>query len=147
MAGQGFDVRLTGGCACGALRFSYAGRLAGALGAVTLCQCSLCRRLHGVGAAVVPAEAAGFTWQQGREALREFESSPGKFRAFCGQCGAPLYSRRADRPAALRLRIGCFDTLPEALRIQAMIYTRGRPAWAALQPPPAELPEDESRPG
>lgn len=142
------DHSRTGGCACGAIGFSYAGLLGGALGAVTLCQCALCRRLHGIGAAVAPARAAGFVLLRGEAALREFESSPGKFRAFCGLCGTPLYSRRAAAPGALRLRIGCLDHVPESLRIEALIHTRDRPAWCELTPAPAHYPESEpGRPG
>jgi hypothetical protein len=114
---------------------------------ITLCQCSLCRRLHGFGAAVIPAQAAGFTLQQGKNSLREFESSPGKFRAFCTLCGTPLYSRRSVAPQALRLRIGCLDNLPDTIRIDALTHTKDRPEWCKLLPPPAIFPNTEpSRP-
>ena len=138
---------LTGGCACGAIAFSYSGLLAGPLGSITLCQCGMCRRLHGFGAAVIPAQASGFTLHQGKDAVREFESSPGKFRAFCALCATPLYSRRTVAPKALRLRIGCLDQLPDSLRIDALTHTKDRPEWCKLLPPPNIFPDTEpSRP-
>lgn len=39
----------------------------------------------------------------------EYESSPGKFRAFCSLCGSPIYSRRADLEGVYRIRAGLLD--------------------------------------
>ena len=44
-----------------------------------------------------PVPAAAVAWLR-RGTVQEFESSPGKWRAFCQNCGSPLYSRRAARP-------------------------------------------------
>ena len=123
--------RLTGGCHCGGVRFAYAGELGGAQGAVTLCWCADCRRAQGFAAAVAPAEATGFEVTQGADLICEYESSPGKRRAFCRACGSPLYSRRDDRPEGLRLRLGALDQAPEGLAIEAQIHTAARPAWTA----------------
>ena len=118
-----------GGCLCGAVRFTYAGPLGGELGAVTLCHCEQCRRAQGYGVAVAPASAAGFRVTKGRERIVEYESSPGKKRAFCGACGSPLYSRLDARPEALRLRLGALDSVPAGLVIEAHIFAEGGPAW------------------
>lgn len=45
----------------------------------------------------------------GAELIRECESSPGIFRAFCSRYGSPLYSRRESRPDVFRIRLGCLD--------------------------------------
>ena len=124
-------LSLTGGCLCGAVRYSYEGPLGGALGAITVCHCSQCRRAQGYASAVAPADAAGFSLTTGEAAMREFESSPGKLRVFCGVCGAPIYSRRVGLPGVLRLRIGSLDVAPPDLRVDAHIYTAGLPGWAA----------------
>ncbi|MDR3512853.1 MAG: GFA family protein [Caulobacteraceae bacterium] len=123
---------LTGGCLCGGVRYRYAGPLGGPLGAVTVCHCGQCRRAQGLAAAVAPARAAGFELTQGADLVREYESSPGKIRAFCGVCGSPLYSRRVADPAGLRLRLGSLDAAPEDLKVQAHIHVADLPAWAAL---------------
>lgn len=124
------QVELTGGCLCGAVRYRYAGLLGGTLGQVTVCHCGQCRRAQGYAAAVAPIRAAGFAVLAGQDRIRRFESSPGKHRAFCGTCGAPLFSQRAGEPV-LRLRLGSLDAAPDGLTIQAHIHTAGLPAWAA----------------
>jgi hypothetical protein len=134
---------LVGGCLCGGVRYRYAGPLGGALGTVTLCHCGQCRKAQGYAAAVAPALAADFQITTGANLVREYESSPGKLRAFCGVCGAPLYSRRAADPAALRLRLGSLDAAPADLRIEAHIHVRDLPAWAALDDEAPRYPDVE----
>jgi hypothetical protein len=135
-----------GGCLCGGVRFRYEGPLGGELGLVTLCHCRQCRTLQGFAAAAAPALAAGFTLVQGGELVREYESSPGKKRAFCGICGAPLYSRRDALPEALRLRLGALEgPRAEALTIEAHIYTEGAPAWSWPDDAPRFAGEEPSR--
>ncbi len=136
---------MLGGCLCGAVRYRYDGPLGGALGAVTVCHCEQCRRAQGYAAAVAPALAARFTLVAGADRVVEYESSPGKKRAFCGACGAPLYSRRDAAPDALRLRLGSLDAPPGDLRIQAHIHTRNLPAWAALDDAPRYPGEEPGR--
>ncbi len=125
-----YALEMPGGCLCGGVRFVYSGELGGSLGAVTVCYCGACRKAHGFAAAVAPAEAAGFKILGGADLIREFESSPGKKRAFCAACGSPFYSRRDDHPKVLRLRLGALDAAPEGLKVQAQIHTGDRPAWA-----------------
>jgi hypothetical protein len=127
---------LVGGCLCGAVRFAYAGPLGGELGAVTVCHCRQCRKAQGYAAAVAPGLACGFVVTDGAALIREFESSPGKRRAFCGVCGSPLYSRLESRPATLRLRLGAFDALPDDLVVQAHTHTADAPAWTQADDAP-----------
>jgi hypothetical protein len=122
-------VTRLGGCLCGGVRFSCTGPLGGSAGAVTICHCASCRRAQGYAAAVAPTTTAGFAITAGADLVREFESSPGKKRAFCGVCGSPLWSRRDDRPEALRLRLGSLDD-SAGIEIDAHIFTEGAPAWS-----------------
>ena len=120
---------MLGGCLCGAVRYDYEGALGGELGAVTLCHCTACRKAQGYAVAAAPALSAGFRLIAGAERVREYESSPGKKRGFCGVCGSPLYSRRDSAPATIRLRLGSLDDPPSELRIEAHIHMRDVPAW------------------
>ncbi len=120
---------LMGGCLCGAVRYQYAGELGGDLGAITKCHCVQCRKAQGAAASVAPASATALTFTSGRSLIREFESSSGKFRAFCERCGSPLYSRRAEKPDVLRLRLGAIDDAPTDLRVEAHIYFDERAPW------------------
>jgi len=96
----------TGGCLCGGVRFSVQGELQ----PIQLCHCAQCRKAQGAPfASNLPVNTDNFELHSGAELLRQFESSPGKERAFCGRCGSPIYSRRTARPGVLRIRAGLFE--------------------------------------
>lgn len=98
---------LRGSCLCGGVRYA----LTAPLTEIGLCHCQQCRKANGSAfAANAPVPAAAFRLLAGAELLQAYESSPGKQRAFCGHCGSPIYSRKADTPGVLRLRIGLLDT-------------------------------------
>nr|WP_301332484.1 GFA family protein [Parerythrobacter lacustris] len=78
-----------------------------------ICHCSQCRQSNGSAfnlALVLQSEQVDWLT---RDTLIEFESSPGKLRSFCRDCGSPVYSRREDLPATFRLRAGLFANLPK----------------------------------
>ena len=98
-----------GSCLCGGIRF----RLDGRLGPVAICHCIQCRKANGSAFACnASVRTRAFEIASGRELIREFESSPGKFRAFCSRCGSPVYSRVASDPERVRLRLGLLDDDP-----------------------------------
>ena len=130
------EPTLQGGCLCGAVRFAYKGPIGGSLGAVTLCHCSQCRRAQGFASAAAPVRAAGYSVTEGQAQGREYASSPGKVRAFCGRCGSPLYSRRDSQPQTLRVRLGSLDAAPEPVRVDAHIFTQDAPAWSWTEDAP-----------
>lgn len=116
---------LEGHCLCGSIHYQYTGEL----GPIALCHCSQCRRAQGTAFATnSPIQAAQFTLVSGQEALKEYESRPGKKRAFCSNCGSPIYSRLDARPELLRLRIGTV-TSPIAARPSHHIYAASRAEW------------------
>ena len=89
----------TGGCQCGAVRFS-----ARRLGRASICHCRMCQKAFGsfFGPLVT---AFGVTWTRGAPAW--FQSSNKVRRGFCAQCGTPLaYDFGAS---AIELAIGAFD--------------------------------------
>lgn len=42
-------------------------------------------------------------------AYKEFSSSPGRFRGFCGNCGSPLVWRSAEKPTEFDIFLGSID--------------------------------------
>jgi hypothetical protein len=97
---------MTGHCLCGSVSFEYDGPL----GPVALCHCSQCRRAHGSAfSASAPLQKGRFRWLAGEQSIREYESRPGKYRAFCANCGSQLYSRVDAIPGILRLRVGVIN--------------------------------------
>jgi hypothetical protein len=101
---------IRGSCLCGAVAFEV-DRLASPIGH---CHCRTCRKAHGAAfATTARVERSHFRWVRGAEALRAFESSPGKLRHFCGQCGTHLIAEWIDQPAVI-LRLGALDDDPGA---------------------------------
>lgn len=101
------EFMYTGSCLCGQVRY----RIDAEITEVACCHCRECRKVQGTAFATnAPVKAADFQLESGRDLIREYESSTGKFRAFCSSCGSPVYSRKTDLPEILRLRIGSLDT-------------------------------------
>lgn len=77
-------MRMTGGCLCGAVRYSV--RIADA--DAYLCHCRMCRRATGsVSIAFKNVAQADVTWESGPDWYR---SSPFAERPFCARCGTSL---------------------------------------------------------
>jgi hypothetical protein len=129
MAGE-----LTGRCFCRAIRY----RSGPPLYRPTLCHCESCRRIAG-------AHALGwFTVASGQLAYeagtpREFESSPGVWRAFCGRCGTPLTYRNAKRPGELDVTICSLDE-PGLMVPADHIWMQDAPGWDRPQDGLAQYP-------
>ena len=116
---------VTGQCLCGQVRFEIDGEL----GETRLCYCELCRRANGsTFSANISVAVENYRLLNGREHIREFESSPGVFHAFCSNCGSPVYARVANDPAHLRIRLGMLDR-EARVRVASHVWVRSKPAW------------------
>ena len=97
------EPTFTGGCQCGAVRFSAQG-----LGRSSICHCRMCQKATGsfFGAFVT---GRGVQWTRG--APKHFLSSNKVRRGFCGACGTPLtYEQLEDVPAGqVELAVGALD--------------------------------------
>jgi hypothetical protein len=85
------EKRYTGSCLCGAIRFSFVGRLDD----IYFCHCSQCRKnygLYGAFAGVI----RGALVTDSADALRPYKSSKNTTRTFCGVCGSPIAWDRTD---------------------------------------------------
>jgi hypothetical protein len=76
----------------------------------------------------MPVPASSFELTHGRELLKEFESSPGKIRYFCGRCGSPVYSRKDTLPDVVRLRAGLLDD-PLPVRPAFHFHVASKASW------------------
>ena len=106
----------TGSCLCGGIEY----RLDVEPQQIQICHCQQCRKAQGTPFATnAPVPSAAFHIVRGSELLSEFESSPGKWRAFCRRCGSPIYSRRDSMPEVVRVRAG---TINEPLRARPVAH-------------------------
>jgi hypothetical protein len=95
-----------GGCFCGAVRFTL--ELPSKWCAH--CHCSMCRRVHGAGYVTwVGLEQARFHLDQGEDALRWFESSPGARRGFCRHCGSSMLFQSERWAGEIHVALGCIE--------------------------------------
>lgn len=118
------DMAFKGSCLCGAVAYEVA-QLAGPIGH---CHCHTCRKAHAAAyASTAWVMRPDFRWTKGEDAVRAFESSPGKLRHFCPQCGTHLVAERADQPHVI-LRVGSLDDDPGA-RPAVHIWTAHDAAW------------------
>ena len=78
------------------------------------CHCTRCQKRTGT-AASANARVDGNTFQitQGQELVRIWRHPDGGFeKAFCGECGAHLFSRNPDDPSRMAIRMSAFDGDP-----------------------------------
>lgn len=118
---------IKGSCMCGKVRYKYEGNIV----EIAMCHCSQCREAQGGAFATnspIDARKLEFT---GREFIKEFESNEVKVRAFCKNCGSPLYSARKDLPDIKRLRIG---TIKSSFTCENKyhIFTASKASWYSI---------------
>ena len=97
---------LNGSCLCGSVQYEADCDA----GIIIHCHCQTCRKAHSAAfSSVMPIADKAFRWTHGEELLNSFESSPGKKRYFCTNCGSQLIAERKEANMVL-LRMGCIDT-------------------------------------
>jgi hypothetical protein len=120
---------MTATCLCGGVRIEISGKL----GPVVYCHCTRCQKASGTAfAANADVRAKYWSLVRGGEWIREFESSPGVRRAFCGRCGSPLYSLRSAAPDVFRIRIGILDDDP-GRRALAHFWVGSKASWHEIE--------------
>src|SRR5215210_2231673 len=119
------DAPLTGGCACGAVRFE----VTAPFDTAGYCHCKRCQRRSGTlwsFNAIVPAD--GFEIVAGRDHVRAWKPPDGLPKAFCEQCGGHLYSDGGD---SIGVRLGAVDGDPE-IRPKWRQWLESAPDWAPV---------------
>ncbi|MGQ7842877.1 GFA family protein [Granulosicoccus sp. 3-233] len=138
-----------GGCACGQIRFRIDAPLLG----VGICHCRDCQKSSG-GAPnyVALAPESGFHVLQGEPRIFSSKSDSGTDakRAFCPDCGTPLWSHPPDAPF-VPVKLGALDDSSD-LQPGVHIFVDSAPPWHLMHDglpqfpkmPPVAPPENES---
>lgn len=122
-------MTITGGCLCGAVRYTVAAEAI----AARVCWCRDCQYLAAGSATVnlvFPAAAITVTGP-----LRDYssiaDSGNRMHRQFCERCGTPVTSKSEARPHLAILRAGTLDD-PELANPSLTIWTDSAPSWACI---------------
>jgi len=122
----------TGGCQCGAVRYS----LATAPEESSICHCRMCQKASGQKASGQPFMALArvkredLTWTRGSPTI--FKSSNLAERGFCRDCGTPLTYRFLDSEE-LSVAVGSLDD-PRAAAPTVQYGVEGELPWCAALP-------------
>ena len=130
-----------GRCLCQAIRYEFSGEPT----LVVHCHCDSCRRQTGSAMAtfvIVPKAALRFTCGQ----PKEFASSAGVWRSFCGECGSALYYRTDKRPDVVDLYTGTVDDA-SALTTQGHVHAGATARCARGRAPSVVIPIAPAHPG
>lgn len=118
-----------GKCLCGKIQFS----VNGGFGEVRYCHCSQCRKVTGSAFsanAKIPIDR--FKVLTGRDYIKEFEHKPGIYRAFCSNCGSPIFSRLVSNPDSIRVRLGSFESVSDVV-ITGHVWVSSKANWYSIQ--------------
>lgn len=114
---------LTGGCACGRVRY----RIDAPLHAARCCHCSRCRKtFSGTGSAYAEVVPGSFAWESGADQLTSYESAPGWGLCFCRTCGSTLCGTHDG--AVHGVTLGSVDGDP-GVAITMHIFVGSRAPW------------------
>ena len=116
---------LTGGCACGAVRYALA---SGPFDA-GWCHCRICQLWSGAPAMAFASVPVGdFTITAGEDKVERFASSRFGRRRFCGACGTPLTMQVDHQPDTLDFALATLDD-PDVVAPEFHIFHASRIAW------------------
>jgi hypothetical protein len=121
----------TGGCACGAIRYEISGEPV----AMVDCQCRQCQRESGTGHASHLAFRAAEVKVEGKAATWDMIGDGGtkKRRAFCPNCGSPVYMTFPDMPDIFIVKPASLDD-PSRYKPQFVTWHAAANAWDHLDP-------------
>jgi hypothetical protein len=132
---------LSGGCACGAVRYEAAGDAI----ATFVCHCADCQRACGGGPTYGMLVAAeGFRLVKGTPRVYWLSGDSGKRvgRSFCGDCGSPVFTELEVAPQLREIPVGSLDERG-FFRPGLHMWVSSAPQWHHIDP---ALPRFEKHP-
>jgi hypothetical protein len=127
---------ILGGCACGAIRYSYEGAPVFALN----CHCRDCQRESGSAfESILIVRRAAFTLIRGTPKYFDLTADSGRTtrRNFCADCGSPLFGSGGD---FVNIRVGSLDD-PSTFRPTQDIYVSSAQPWDYMNPALPKVPK------
>lgn len=126
---------IRGACLCGGVRYE-----AREVALMNICHCSMCRKQTGTSFGVFArVRPEHFSYVAGKSLVRRYESSPGNFRGFCGQCGSAVPTVVEGRPAVV-IPAGTIEGDPRA-RPSFHMMVGSKASWVEVED---DLPQFEA---
>jgi len=129
---------ITGGCLCGAVRYTIDVPVT----ELRQCHCLDCQKASGsVGTIGAPIPSAAFRITQGTPKRYSVLADSGRtlHRYFCGDCGSPIYSQRANIPETVVMRAGTFDD-SAGMKVTFHVWTSRVRSWHHIDPAAKQHP-------
>jgi hypothetical protein len=119
------NKRLTGGCACGAVRYE----LRSEPWDTGWCHCRTCQLNSGSPAMVFASVAPhDLVWTNGGDKVKSFKSSSFGRREYCGECGTPFLMIVDHQPETVDFSVATLDE-PDAVAPGFHIFYASKIAW------------------
>lgn len=117
---------ITGGCACGAVRYTFSGKMMWP----GICHCRVCQKIGGAGGGAwfgVLRDSCEFS---GKIAFYQYTADSGNqiSRGACEKCRSPVYNQNSMMPDVAVIAAGSLDS-PELFVPRMRIYTDSAPDW------------------
>jgi hypothetical protein len=126
------SLPLLGGCACGAIRYECT---APPLRMVN-CHCRDCQRASGSGYSatlIMAASSVRMVAGNCKEHRTLAESGNVAMRAFCGECGSPLFAASSARPDMLGVKAASLDDA-SWFAPEANVWVESAQPWDCMDP-------------
>src|ERR1019366_9874449 len=133
---------LTGGCACGKLRYECDEKPIVQL----ICHCRDCQRASGSAFAAVlfvPSDRLTFKRAEPKYHSVKAESGRTMQRGFCGECGSPLLIYRPETPIVTLLQVASLDD-PSVFTPSFEVWVSKADPWHPLHPDTVKFDEGPS---
>jgi hypothetical protein len=129
LAERNADAQITGGCLCGAVRYSISAEPV----TVRVCWCRVCQYTaagNGTVNGTFPSHAVTIVGATS-DYVSIADSGATMHRRFCPTCGTHLFSAAEPRPHLIVVRVGTLDK-PETVRPLVTIWASRAPTWACI---------------
>lgn len=127
------ETRITGGCLCGACRYSSCGTPLN----VRACHCRRCQKT--TGSAFYARVMVPFDGLQVDGPVSWYEAESGLRRGFCSKCGSTLFSARPSA-GTVGIALGSLDK-PDEFEPTEHIWTSCKQAWLSIDDGRAQYDE------
>ncbi len=131
--------KITGGCLCGNVRYSFANIPKLQL----VCHCASCQKQSGSAfssAALVPRDEFAIEGET-KSYTRHGDSGDDIVRVFCPACGSSLYSKVAARPDAYVVQTGTLDNA-DWYTPRVNLWTDDAQSWVTIDPECRNFPKN-----